>query len=315
MALPFQVTKNWLNLSSSDRSSGDNNNFTINFNSGGLTNNSGGFYGSTSYINPVWFSFPNNAPNIQTGWNNVFYIGGNLFGASGVQLTLDQGLYQNVAQLTTALQTKINAALLAVSYTATVTVQQFTSTIGSLNYNHILFTLVLPAASETVSVYLYRGIPGNFVSVNPLNFGSIVGTDENVFTLQAGSLTHYLPYLPNLQVYDIVQIKCNLCRSTYEIENKVLSSSLIMVSFPTANFTVNDSILFSNNNPDLYRQEMNGSNFGTIEIQITDKNGRLIPFFGACEFSIIIEREQYNEPINLSRAKGDNPYTAPMFYQ
>lgn len=315
MALPFQVTKNWLNLSSSDRSSGDNNNFTINFNSGGLTNNSGGFYGSTSYINPVWFSFPNNAPNIQTNWNNVFYIAGNLFGANGVQLTLDQGVYQNVAQLTTAIQTKINAALLTVSYTATVSVQQYTSAIGSLNYNHIVFTLVAPAAGETVSVYLYQGIPGNFVSINPLNFGSIVGTDENVFTLTAANLTHYLAYLPNLQVYDIVQIKCNLCRSTYEIENKVLSSSLIMVSFPTANFTVNDSILFSNNNPDLYRQEMNGSNFGTIEIQITDKNGRLIPFFGACEFSIIIEREQYNEPVNLSRAKGDNPYTAPIFYQ
>ena len=322
MALPFQVTKNWLNLSSTDRSSGTSNNFSINFNNGGITNNAGGFYGSTSYINPIWFSFPNNAPNIQTGWNNIFYLGGNLFGLDGVQLSLDQGVYQNVAQLTLALQTKINTALATAGYTATMTVQQFTSAIGDLNYNHILFTLVAPASGETVSVYLYKGIPGNFVSVNPYNFGSIAGTDENVFTLQAGSLTHYLPYLPNLQVYDIIQIKCNLCKSTFELEfngsqttNGVLSTSLIMVAFPAANFTVNDSILFTNNNPFLYRQEMNTPNFGTIEIQVCDKNGRLIPFFGEMDFSLTIEREQYNEPINLARAKGDSPYTAPTFYQ
>lgn len=317
MSIPFETTKTWLNLSSSDRKvgSGASNNFSINFNNGGLTNNSGGFYGSKSYINPVFFSFPNNAPNIQTNYNNVFYIAGNLFGAGGVQLTLDQGVYQNVAQLTLALQTKINVALLTVSYTATVTVTQFTTTPGDLNYNHILFTLVAPASGETVSVYLYQGIPGNFVATNPLNFGSVVGTDENVFTLQTGSLTHYLPYLPNLQIYDIIQIKCNLCRSTYEIESGVLSTSLIMVAFPAANFVVNDSILFNNNNPELYRQEMNGSNFGTIEISVCDKNGRLIPFFGECDMSILIEREQYNEPVNMSRVTSDNPYTAPMFYQ
>lgn len=321
MATPIQNTKNWINLSSADRTSGTSNNFTIQFNNGGLTNNSGGFYGSTSYINPIWFSFPNNAPNIQANFNNVFYVAGSKFGASGQALYLPEAIYQNVDQLCAQIQSAIQTAMTAVSYTATITVQR-NSTPSSLDYNHIVFTLVSPAGGETLSVYLNIGVPGSFVATNPLNFSQVVGTNENVFTLQAGNLVHTLPYLPNLQIYDIVQIKCNLCKSTYELEYlngingpQQLCTSLIMVAFPTANFVVNDSILFTNNNPFLYRQEMNTSNFDSIQIQVCDKNGRLIPFFGEVDFSLTIEREQFNEPINLARVKSDSPYTAPTFYR
>jgi len=329
MAVPFQVTKNWLNLSSSDRSSGTSNNFTINFNNGGITNNTGGFYGSTSYINPIWFSFPNNAPNIQDNFNNVFYISGNLFAGATpyALLTLTQGVYQNIEQLAFALTTTINTYINAIhgttlptAYTGTISVLR-NGTNTSLDFNKLVFTFT-PGSGETLNIYLFTGTPINYVVTNPYNFGSVVGTNENVFTLSASTPNHTLPYLPNLQVYDIIQIKCNLCKSTYELEfngsattNGVLSTSLIMVSFPSANFTVNDSILFTNNNPFLYRQEMNTPNFGTIEIQVCDKNGRLIPFFGEMDFSLTIEREQYNEPINLARVKGDSPYTAPTFYQ
>ena len=314
MSVPFEVTKTWLNLSSSDRSSGSSNNFSINFNNGGLTNNSGGFYGSKSFINPIWFSFPNNAPNLQNNFNNEFWISGNKYPAGGAKLILPQGVYQNVSQLTAGLQTIINASLLSVSYTGTITVAQESDN-TKLDFNKIKFTFVTPASGETISLYFSIGTPTLLVT-NPLNFATVVGTDENVFTLaEGGVLSHTLPYLPNLQIYDIIQIKCNLAKSTFELENKVLSTSLIMVSFPSANFTVNDTILFNNNNPMLYKQEMNGSNFGTIEISVCDKNGRLIPFFGECDFSICIEREQYNQPVNMARVTSDNPYTAPMFYQ
>jgi len=327
MSIPFETTKTWLNLSSSDRKigSGANNNFSINFNNGGLTNNSGGFYGSKSYINPIFFTFPNNAPNIQDDFNNVFYISGSKFvvagNATSVELNLPAGLYQNVAQLTNGLQTVINGYISVahptvnpVAYTGNVAVSQV-QVISNLNYNKINFLFQNIGSGETLSVYLYEGVPGNFVAINNQNFGSVVGTDENIFTLSAASPSHTLPYLPNLQIYDIIQIKCNLCRSTYEIESGVLSTSLIMVAFPAANFVVNDSVLFNNNNEILYRQEMNGSNFGTIEISVCDKSGRLIPFFGECDFSICIEREQFNEPVNMARVTSDNPYSAPMFYQ
>ena len=332
MATPITNSKNWINLSSADRTSGNSNNFSIQLNNGGLTNNNGGFYGSTSYINPIWFSFPNNAPNIQDHFNNVFYISGSNFIVSGnltsAELNLPQGLYQNVSQLTAGLQTVINGyihtanpAVMPNAYTGNILVAQ-NAVVSSLDYNKINFTFQNPGAAETISVHLSRGIPNNYVALNSENFGSVVGTDENTFELTTANPSHTLPYLPNLQIYDIIQVKCNLCKSTYELEyvsgssfQQQLSTSLIMVAFPTANFTVNDSILFTNNNPFLYRQEMNTSNYDSIQIQVCDKNGRLIPFFGEVDFSITIEREQYNEPINLARVKDQSPYTAPTFYK
>lgn len=323
MALPFQVSKNWLNLSSADRNTGNSNNFIIQMNNGGLTNNSGGFFGSKSYINPIFLSFPNNAPNIQTNWNNVFYISGSKFAGATpyAMLTIPEGVYQNVSQLTKAIQTVVNnyigsvqGTTLPVAYTGTVAVAQNTS-VDDLKYNRIVFTFTAPASGETLNFYFYLGTPISLINTNPLNFGLILGTDENVFTISSSSLTYTMPYLPNLQVYDIIYVKCNLARSTFEIENNVLSTSTILVAFPSANFTVNDQILFTNNNPTLYRQEMNTSNFDTIQISICDKNGRLIPFIGECDMSILIEREQFNDPVNLTRVKDQNPYSAPMFFQ
>lgn len=323
MALPFQVSKNWLNLSSADRNTGNSNNFIIQMNNGGLTNNSGGFFGSKSYINPIFLSFPNNAPNIQTNWNNVFYISGSKFAGATpyAMLTIPEGVYQNVSQLTKAIQTVVNTYIgsvqgttLPVAYTGTVAVAQNTS-VDDLKYNRIVFTFTTPASGETLNFYFYLGTPISLINTNPLNFGLILGTDENVFTISSSSLTYTMPYLPNLQVYDIIYVKCNLARSTFEIENNVLSTSTILVAFPSANFTVNDQILFTNNNPTLYRQEMNTSNFDTIQISICDKNGRLIPFIGECDMSILIEREQFNDPVNLTRVKDQNPYSAPMFFQ
>jgi len=323
MALPLQTTKTWLNLSSGDRTSGTSNNFIIQMNNGGLTNNNAGYFGSKSFVNPIFMSFPNNAPNIRTDFNNVFYISGNKFAGTTpyAMLTIPEGVYQNIGQLTTAVQSAVNTYIgtthgttLPTAYTGTITVASNTTT-NDLNYNKIVFTFVSPGSGETLNLYFYTGTPISFVSTNPLNFGLIIGTDENVFTIDATTTAHTLPYLPNLAVYDIIQVKCNLARSTLEIENGILSTSTILVSFPTANFVVNDQILFTNNNPTLYRQEMNTSNFDSIQISICDKNGNLIPISGEVDLSILIEREQYNEPINLNRIKDQNPYSADMFYQ
>lgn len=323
------ITKNWINLSSADRTSGTSNNFTIQFNSGGLTNNSAGQYGSKSYINPIWFQIPNNAPNIQEDFNNVFYISGSKFQANignvlvntSAELQLPQGVYQNVSQLTNQLELVINgyisqpqAGVLPVPYASNVVVSQILDP-SNLSYNKINFSL---AGTDTLNVFLFKATPQLFV-LNPLNFGTVAGTDENIFTI--GNLqAHTLPYLPNLNIYDIIQIKCNLTRSTYELEykdgstqNPVLSPSLIMVAFPSANFTVNDNILFNNNNPVLYRQLMNSANYDTIQISITDKNGRLIPFFGEVDCSLTIEREIIGQNTNTSRDKDNmSPYTANL---
>lgn len=324
------ITKNWINISSADKTSGTSNNFTVQFNSGSLTNDSAGMYGSKSYINPIFFSFPNNAPNIQEDFNNVFYISGSKFVANignvlvntSAELKLPEGVYQNVSQLTNQLQTVINGyitqpqvGVLPNAYTSNVVVQQVLDP-SNLNYNKINFSL---PGTDTLNVYLSIGTPQLFVT-NPENFGAIAGTDENIFTI--GNLqAHTLPYLPNLNIYDIIQIKTNLTRSTYELEyrdaisksNPTLSPSQIMVAFPSANFTVNDNILFTNNNPVLYRQIMNSSNYDTMNIQITDKNGRLIPFQGEVDLSICIEREIVGAGINLAREKDQNPYSAGIF--
>ena len=316
-------TRNWLNLSSADRlSGGTSNNFTIQLNSGSITSDSGGYFGSKSFINPIFFSFPNNAPNIQANFNNVFYLSGSKFAGTTPykKLFLTPGLYQNVPQLCSYLQSIINAYIsvvdgttLPVAYTGTVTVAQATNPL-LLNYNSIVFTFVGGAAGETLNIYLSDQTPISFVSQNPENFGLVVGTDVN-FTISTASTIFTLPFLPNLNIYDIIQVKCNLCSSTYEIESGSLSQSLIMVAFPSANFVVNDTILFNNNNPYLYRQPMHTSNYDSIQIQVCDKNGRLIPFVGEVDFSITIERETYTEPINLQRVKDQSPYSAPTMYK
>jgi len=55
---------------------------------------------------------------------------------------------------------------------------------------------------------------------------------------------------------------------------------------------------------------MRSPNFDTIQIRVTDKNGRLINFVGEIDMSFIIEREVVNEPFNAQRVKDQNPYTA-----
>ena len=74
--MSFSTSKNFLNLSSTDRTSGTNNDFTIQFNNAGLTTESNGYFGSTSFINPIFFNLPNNWQNIQLDYNDTFYISG-----------------------------------------------------------------------------------------------------------------------------------------------------------------------------------------------------------------------------------------------
>lgn len=315
MAQPFTSSKSWINLSSTDRTTGTNNDFTINFNNSGLTGDPGGFFGSKTYINPIFFSLPNNWQNIQLDYNDTFWISGTGFPAGGLAVKITPAVYQNVGQITTELTSKIATALSSASITGTITVSQDTSP-NSLTFNYIKF--VAASLSTPVSLYFNLARP-TFVDTNPYNFGGIIGCDENVFTL-TGSGTHFLTQLPNLQLYDMIQINCNLCKSTYEIINStggqaILSPSLIMVSFPTANYLTTNQVVFLNNNPFLYRQEIKTPNWDTIQIQVCDKNGRLIPYFGEIDFSITIEREQFNEPTNLAFAKDQNPWAAPMFYK
>ena len=313
MAQPYSSQKIWLNLSSTDRTSGTNNDFTIQFNSGALTNEAAGYFGSKSYINPVFFSLPNNWQNIQANYNNVFYLSGNLFPDGGVILLLDPGVYQSVPILCTYLQAKIRAAMAAVTYTGVIQVSQSTTQDLSFNYINIKWSTP-PASTENVSFYFNSGTPV-LLRTNPQNFSTIIGCEDNIITLNPTTISYTLTQLPNLALYDMIQIECSLCRSTYEIQSGQLSPSIIMVSFPTANYLTANQVVFLNNNPFLYRQEMRTPNWDTINIRITDKGGRLIPYFGELDLSITIEREQYNEPQNLARIKDQNPWTADMFYK
>lgn len=315
MAQPYTASKIWLNLSSTDRTSGTNNDFTIQFNSGALTNEAAGYFGSKSYINPIFFSLPNNWQNIQAGYNDVFFLAGSKFGASGVQLNLQAGVYQSVNQLVSYIQAAINTAMTTATYTGVIKVEQVSSPSTSLDFNYIKFSWSTPPASgETVRFYFNIGTPTLLVT-NPLNFANIIGCEDNVFQLDGTTTSKVLTQLPNLVLYDMIQIECSLCRSTYEIQSGQLSPSIIMVAFPTANYLTNNQVVFLNNNPFLYRQEMRTPNWDSINIRITDKMGRLIPFFGELDLSLTIEREQLNEPQNLTRIKDQNPWTADMFYK
>jgi hypothetical protein len=203
--------------------------------------------------------------------------------------------------------------MLAVSYTGVIQVTQ--STTQDLTFNYIIIKWSTPPAStENVSFYFNIGTPVLLVT-NPQNFSTIIGCEDNIITLDATNTSYNLTQLPNLALYDMIQIECSLCRSTYEIQSGQLSPSIIMVAFPTANYLTANQVVFLNNNPFLYRQEMRSPNWDTINIRITDKNGRLITYYGELDLSITIEREQYNEPQNLSRIKDQNPWTADMFYK
>jgi len=317
----FSVSKNYINLSSTDRISGTNNDFIIQFNSSGLTSESNGYFGSKSFINPIFFSLPNNWQNIQAGYNDVYYIVGAETGATphsiNATLNLPAGVYQTVAQLCFAIQTQVRAALTTAGFTIATgfVCEQLLSPTTNINWQHIRFDMV-GAAGTTINLYFTEVTPV-LIALNPYNFATLVGVDSAVITLNSHVATVppdftgsvFAEYVPQLNIYDMIQIQCNLCNATYEIENNTLSPSIIMVSFPVGNNTVNNQVVFLNNNPQLYRQQMRTSNFDTIQIRVVDKQGRLIPFFGECDLSIIIEREVLNEPQNLQRIKDQNPYS------
>lgn len=304
--MSFSTSKNFLNLSSTDRTSGTNNDFSIQFNNAGLTTESNGYFGSTSYINPIFFNLPNNWQNIQAGYNDTFYISGPVGQAA---LTLPAGVYQTPYQLAAAIQTVVTTnKALAVS-DGTFTCTYFTSNNADINWQHMQFTYTSATATNTLSLWFTQNTP-TLIVLNPKNFAGIVGVDASSIDCPPSGTPQYGDFVPNLILYDMIQIQCNLCKATYEIESGILSPSIIMVSFPVGNYTVNNQVVFLNNNPMLYRQEMRSPNFDTIQIRVTDKNGRLIPFDGEIDMSFIIEREVVNEPFNAQRVKDQNPYTA-----
>ena len=310
--MSFSITKTFLNLSSTDKSSGNNNDFIIQFNNAGLTTESNGYFGSKSYINPIFFNLANNWQNIQLDYNDTFWLGGSYWGGgNGVAVKIPAGVYQTPQQLASAIQTAVAGVInTAVSpfYTGSLAVSYYVSNNADINWQHMAFTFTSSAPAEVLKLYFTVNTPIT-VSQNPYNFAQIVGVDASDITLTPGQ-TKYGEYVPNLILYDMIQIQCNLCKATFEIESGILSPSIIMVSFPVGNYTVNNQVVFLNNNPMLYRQEMRSPNFDTIQIRVVDKNGRLIPFIGEIDMSFIIERELVNEPFNAQRVKDQNPYTA-----
>ena len=310
--MSFSTTKTFLNLSSTDKSSGNNNDFIIQFNNAGLTTESNGYFGSKSFINPIFFNLANNWQNIQLGYNDTFWLGGSYWGSgAGVAVKISAGVYQTPQQLAKAVQDAV-AGVINVAptplYAGTLAVSYYVSDNANINWQHMSFTFTSSAPSEVLKLYFTVNTPTT-VAQNPYNFAQIIGVDASDITLAPGQ-TKYGEYVPNLILYDMIQIQCNLCKSTYEIESGILSPSIIMVSFPVGNYTVNNQVVFLNNNPMLYRQEMRTPNFDTIQIRVVDKGGRLIPFVGEIDMSFIIERELVNEPFNAQRVKDQNPYTA-----
>jgi hypothetical protein len=310
--MSFSITKTFLNLSSTDKSSGNNNDFIIQFNNAGLTTESNGYFGSKSYINPIFFNLANNWQNIQLDYNDTFWLGGSYWGGgNGVAVKIPAGVYQTPQQLASAIQTAVAGVInvgITPFYAGSLTVAYYVSNNADINWQHMAFTFTSSAPAEVLKLYFTVNTPIT-VSQNPYNFAQIVGVDASDITLTPGQ-TKYGEYVPNLILYDMIQIQCNLCKATFEIESGILSPSIIMVSFPVGNYTVNNQVVFLNNNPMLYRQEMRSPNFDTIQIRVVDKNGRLIPFIGEIDMSFIIERELVNEPFNAQRVKDQNPYTA-----
>jgi hypothetical protein len=310
--MSFSITKTFLNLSSTDKSSGNNNDFIIQFNNAGLTTESNGYFGSKSYINPIFFNLANNWQNIQLDYNDTFWLGGSYWGANtGVAVKIPAGVYQTPQQLAKAVQDAVNTVIntpVSPFYAGSLTVAYYTADVANINWQHMSFSFASSAPAEVLSLYFTVNTPTT-VAQNPYNFAQIIGVDASDITLTPGQ-TKYGEYVPNLILYDMIQIQCNLCKATYEIESGILSPSIIMVSFPVGNYTVNNQVVFLNNNPMLYRQEMRSPNFDTIQIRVVDKNGRLIPFIGEIDMSFIIERELVNEPFNAQRVKDQNPYTA-----
>jgi len=304
--MSFSTSKNFLNLSSTDKTTGTNNDFVIQFNNAGLTTESNGYFGSKSYINPIFFNLPNNWQNIQAGYNDIFWIDGNLF-PSPESVVLPAGVYQTPQQLAQAVQNAIQGAITPFYDAATtIAVQYFASNPSDINWQHMSF-LLTSTKVENIQLYFTQNTP-TLGFLNPYNFAPLVGVDASFINCTPG-ITKYGEFVPNLILYDMIQIQCNLCKATYEIESGILSPSIIMVSFPVGNYTVNNQVVFLNNNPVLYRQEMRTPNFDTIQIRVVDKNGRLIPFVGEIDMSFIIEREVVNEPFNAQRIKDQNPYS------
>lgn len=108
----------------------------------------------------------------------------------------------------------------------------------------------------------------------------------------APSLSVYQPNVVDFRTLDTLRIHSNVAKRFFEIKGGKLSPNDVLFELTAPNTTVGTTLLWENNAPELYSQEIH-SNFDNMVVELKDRNGQKIEFFNNCNFNMTfsIERE------------------------
>lgn len=106
------------------------------------------------------------------------------------------------------------------------------------------------------------------------------------------SLSVYQPNVVDFRTLDTLRIHSNVAKRFFEIKGGKLSPNDVLFELTAPNTTVGTTLLWENNAPELYSQEIH-SNFDNMVVELKDRNGQKIEFFNNCNFNMTfsIERE------------------------
>lgn len=254
------VKKYNLFLSSSDKSSGTNNNFDISFN-----NSQQLFTNAKVYLKPISVMIANDWDSIGNK-NNTFHFS-NLIGT-----VVDEEIYLNDGSPSaTGLATELQSALrpynphIIVSFNIYKKKLEFSTDDGSM------LDMVL-----------------DFTGANSCH--KVIGFNSNIYTI-AGVNQYTAPNQIDLSSIEEIFVHSSITKRSLIMNNGLLKTADIILGFNTSNYTTGSNIYWENPS-NMFMTEID-PNFSSIDIKIKDRQGNLIPFTNDCylNFELEIHRE------------------------
>lgn len=260
-------------LSSKDKSSGSNNDFTIQFN-----NSQNLFNKARLFVKPVECVLPFDFPTIDSTNNQVRII--RTDASIDTVITLDQGS-PSASALAEHLEGKIQLALNSTNIS-----------VDFDNYSKKFF--LINNAVQSLNLTLDFDVPNSLHKV--------MGAEKTQYVMSAISYT--FPNSPDFTGIEDVLVYTNVAKRGLEMRNNLLQLSPVLFAFNLGNANVGDNIVWQNPS-DLYYQEID-NNFSSISVAFKDKSGRLIPFTGDAYLNLeltLFKDEKVNaaQNINMSR--------------
>lgn len=292
----MRTTKHFLNFSSSQKQSGTDYDFLINFNSTALVSSGATNEAVRTYISPQQIVIPASWDNIRSGVNDKVIINIALNSASPVDVSFNLPVGSpDINTLANTLKTNLQTSVPTFYYSGST----HNITAWDVSYNSYKQRLSISATVQNSHPISYTW---KFGSSNTASAGALLGfgvADYTITNLASGS-AYNPPFIPDVQPYQMIKIKSNIAKRSYDIRNSVLGASQDFATIMVGNTLVGSNVVFQPTSNDDYKQLID-NNFSSISILLTDRNNNPITSLSGDSFyTFIIERE-YEEVDTINR--------------